>query len=248
LNTTETDPLTHLAASEEAFQEARTLLQSAEAKRYAAIWAALTAAEDMAELRAALPATVTTASLRAAVRRHATGETGYISPNSSMPTTGPRSARASSEHTVRAMRFSAESPCSTIDYISGFLIVQCPDWCGAHPGCLHRGVLSGERGADFAGRKLTESCDAVLSFAERLESLDAIGDLCLGFPDRQSRCKYVDDCLLNASLPFTGLGQTLPADLASAGRGLGAFSRLSGLLEYVHDRHGNRALKPLTST
>ena len=77
---THTDPLAQLATAEEAFQDARALLKEAEAERYASIWAALTTARDMTELRAALPATVSVHSLRAAVRRHATGETGYIQP------------------------------------------------------------------------------------------------------------------------------------------------------------------------
>jgi hypothetical protein len=75
-----TDPLAHLAAAEEAFQDARALLKVAEAERYASIWTALTTASDMTELRAALPATVSVHSLRAAVRRHATDKTGYIQP------------------------------------------------------------------------------------------------------------------------------------------------------------------------
>jgi hypothetical protein len=77
---THTDPLAHLAAAEEAFQQARALMKKAEAERYASIWAALTTASDMTELRAALPETVSVHSLRAAVRRHATDETGYIQP------------------------------------------------------------------------------------------------------------------------------------------------------------------------
>jgi hypothetical protein len=77
---THTDPLAHLAAVEEAFQDARARLKEAETERYASIWAALTTASDMAELRAVLPATVSVHSLRAAVRRHATGESHYIQP------------------------------------------------------------------------------------------------------------------------------------------------------------------------
>jgi hypothetical protein len=77
---TRTDPLSTLALAEEAFQEARARLKEAESDRYASIWAALTTADDLTELRAALPPTVTTQSLRAAVRRHASGETGYIQP------------------------------------------------------------------------------------------------------------------------------------------------------------------------
>ena len=75
-----TDPLAHLAAAEEVFQDARAHLKEAEAERCASIWAALTTASDMAELRAALPATVSVYSLRAAVRRHATSDSHYIQP------------------------------------------------------------------------------------------------------------------------------------------------------------------------
>jgi hypothetical protein len=77
---TRTDPVEALALAEDAFQQARTRLKEAEADRYAWIWAALTTAEDLAELRAMLPPTVTAQSLRAAVRRHATGATGYLQP------------------------------------------------------------------------------------------------------------------------------------------------------------------------
>ncbi|WP_112136034.1 hypothetical protein [Glycomyces dulcitolivorans] len=77
---TRTHPLDALALAEDAFQQARARLKEAETDRYASIWAALTTAEDLTELRAMLPPTVTAQSLRAAVRRHATGDTGYIQP------------------------------------------------------------------------------------------------------------------------------------------------------------------------
>jgi hypothetical protein len=77
---THTNPLDALALAEDTFQQARTRLKEAEADRYASIWAALTTAENLTELRAMLPPTVTAQSLRAAVRRHATGDTGYLQP------------------------------------------------------------------------------------------------------------------------------------------------------------------------
>ncbi|MEU5157373.1 hypothetical protein [Glycomyces sp. NPDC021274] len=75
-----TDALTTLQAAEAAFQAARAQLREAETERYRSIWQTLTTADNVAELRGALPTTVTATSLRAAVRRHATGDTGYVQP------------------------------------------------------------------------------------------------------------------------------------------------------------------------
>lgn len=104
---TNTDPLAQLAAAEDAFQSARALLKEAEAERYASIWAALTTASDLAELRAALPATVSVHSLRAAVRRHATGDAGYIQPELFEPSmvASPQSD-AEPQHSNRCRRIS----------------------------------------------------------------------------------------------------------------------------------------------
>jgi hypothetical protein len=103
-------------------------------------------------------------------------------------------------------------------------------------------VFSGEggRGANLADRELAERGDTVLGFAEELELLDPFGDRVVGLADLELGGEDVNNCLLDAGFAFAGFRQSLSPDLTGSGGGEDSFAWFSGLLEFVHNRHGKR--------